>query len=175
MILSLFSACGKQPEEDVKNDFRNVSWGMTRAEVERAEGDDFTFASDDMMLYDREEDGDLVILMYEFDDDRLIDAEIAVQMPQGKLWSESVPELIESYKRYRARLAERYGAPLDDDYEVWLDPDPDYINDSQMHNLYFGRLELLSEWETETTEIKLEMYYRDLNFNYILTANPKAE
>ncbi|MCL1830361.1 MAG: hypothetical protein FWG21_02920, partial [Oscillospiraceae bacterium] len=104
-------------------------------------------------------------VFYYFEDDCLVRGECRIEMG-SELWSVRVPQMIESYSSFRNELISLYGDPKDTDYMVWLDPDPEYINDDDMHNLYYQRLEYLSEWDTETTVMSLRLYYKDRDFKF---------
>ncbi len=170
MIFPFLTACQKPSVEEEKTpDFRNVYWGMSREEVAESQDLEAEVILDDTLYYEVEENGEKVLVFFYFKENKLVRGECIIEMGD-KEWSIRVPEMTESYAKFRDQLIGTYGAPLAEDYRVWEDKDPAYINDSDMTNLYHGRLRYLTEWKTETSEMSLELYFKDRDFKYIYLA-----
>jgi len=176
-VFSFFSACTKPaPEEPAVlkiPDFRASDWGDSKAQVQKAQlPDEELYADEWSMIYEIDENGEVLLIGYFFEDDKLVSGECRIEMGDA-LWSQRVPEMIESYKDFRDSLITVYGAPLEDDFRLWIDKDPDYVNDPDMHNLYYNRLMYLTEWETESSSVSLRLYYKDRDFKFVFEAFEK--
>ena len=182
LILSLLFACGSdtlppdEPPAAAPPDFRAAEWGMSKAQVKKTEMPaEETYADEWTMLFEVTEGEDSVLVFYYFEDDKLTGGECWVEMGEDQLWSVRVPQMIETYVEFRDKTTEVYGEPQEDDYKVWLDKDPDFINDHDMQNLYYGRLEYLTVWETERSDMSLRLYYKNLDFKFVFEAYEKSD
>lgn len=161
------------PDEPKPPDFRASNWADSRAEVEKAQlPEEVIFADEESMFYEIDEGGEALLVYFFFEDDALVRGECRIEMG-GKEWSVRVPEMIASYEAFRNDIIALYGAPLEPDHRVWLDKDPDYVDDPDMHNLYYKRLEYLTEWENERSVMSLRLYYKDRDFKFIYEAGKK--
>ena len=172
VLVLVLSGCGPQYEGDAKNDFRSANWGMSRAKVAKTESVEYTYASDEILLFEIEEYDDKMQVFYYFSEDKLISGECRVLMGDH-LSNALANDMIESYSRFRDRIIELYGVPLDDDYKVWLDDKGDPA-DRDAYNIYFGHLAYLTEWDAERTEMSLVFNYDNELINYIFTAKLKS-
>ena len=175
--LSMFFACKPEiPEEPPvpkTPDFRAADWGYSKAEVQKSQlPNEELYADEWTMLYEVAEGGDMLLVYYFFEEDKLVSGECRIEMGDAE-WSRRVPEMIESYAVFRNNAIMLYGEPLEDDYRVWLDKDPDYVNDPDMHNLYYKRLEYLTEWQTERSLMSLRLFYKDRDFKFVFEAFEK--
>ena len=177
VILLLFTCCSEKswqqlPEPSKPHDFMNADWGMSQSKVQKSQLPNIElYADDTTMLYEVTKAYDTIEVFFTFLDDQLVSGECRIEMGQ-EVWSKRVPELIESYMSFREEIIDIYGAAIDEEYMVWLDMDPEYIEDDDMHNLYYNRLEYLSEWETETSRLTLRLYYKDRDFKLVFEAFP---
>jgi len=151
-------------------DFRNVAWGMTRAEVLAIEKEGRYLAqSGNQLLYDDlKVEGLDTLLSYNFN-------------IEGKLYSagyrfqqqHSNPTIyIYDYNNVKDKLIETYGAPSSDKI-VWAD---DLWKDDPNNwgmAVITGYLIYLAEWQTEATEIALFLSgdnYEVTNFGLVYTS-----
>ena len=162
------------PEEVIKiPDFRDCDWGTSMAGVKKAELPlEEVYSDETVMYFELEEEGETLLVYYFFDDDKLIAGECRIEMG-NEAWSIRVPQMIERYVGFREDIILRYGEPKEQEYKVWLNKDENYINDPDMHNLYYKRLEYLTEWETESSVMSLRLYYKDRDFKFVYEASGK--
>jgi len=162
------------PEPPKVNDFMVADWGMNKAKVQKAQlPEQEIYADETTMVYEIVKEYDTFQVYYYFTDDSLVLGEARVEMGT-EVWSKRVPEMISSYDLFRKELIELYGDTLEEEYRVWLDKDPEYIEDSDMHNLYYQRLEYLSEWETDDSLMSLRLYYMNRDFKLVFQASMKG-
>jgi len=176
ILISICSSCNSTPEDEPEpivikpNDFMVADWGMSQAKVQKAQlPQKEMYADDTIMLYEINKEYDLFIVSYFFEDDALVKGECRVEMGT-EVWSKRVPLMIDSYTQFRQEIIDIYGDPKDIDYRIWIDKDPEYEEDDDMHNLYYQRLEYLTEWETETSYMSLRLLYIDRNFKFLYEA-----
>ena len=161
------------PEEPKPHDFMDADWGMSKAKVKKILLPEVEiYAEEDLMLYEIDKGYDVFDVFYYFSDDAFCKGECRIEMGT-EVWSKRVPEMIKSYVEFRNELISIYGQPLDDQYRIWLDRDPLYINDDDMHNLYYKRMEYVSLWETGTSSMSLKLYYKDRDFKFVYEVVPK--
>jgi len=160
--------CGT-PQEEPPKDFRESRWGDSRSRVEKAEDTEYIFATDDLLLFQTMLDDEPVEVYYVFEDDALTEAQIKFVIGERIL-----NDLIASYEALRASLTDRYGEPVDPEYRVWIDRDPDRENNADNMLLYEHLMRYETVWRTETSEYKLTLEYIDLQIDYILHAQPIA-
>lgn len=163
-----------QPEIQKPKDFMQADWGMDRAGIQKAMlPNKEIYADESYMLYEVDKEYDIFQVLYYFIDDHLVEGECRIEMGT-EVWSKRVPEMIESYVTFRSELIELYGNPLEEDYRIWIDKIPEYENDDDMHNLYYNRIEYLSEWETEYSIMTLRLFYKDRDFRFLYEASSKG-
>ena len=171
MVLTLIS-CKPEYEGEAKNDFRGVNWGMSRAKVDKTEDVEATYASEEVLLYRLNEYDDEIQVFYQFIDDKLVSGEIRVQM-KDQITNSLVNDMIESYIRYRDRMIELYGLPVNDDFRIWYDDEGDKA-DRDAYNIYFKHMGYLTEWDSESTYMKLIFNFENDVINYIFYAEQKG-
>lgn len=171
ILLCILSSCKTEPEpidteEPKPHDFMVADWGMSKAKVQKAQlPETELYAEDNIMFYEIEKDYDTIEVYYHFLDDSFVKGECMIEMGT-EVWSKRVPDMINSYEKFREEIILTFGEPLSKDYRVWLDKDPEYENDDDMHNLYYQRLEYLTEWETENSLMTLKLYYKNRDFKF---------
>lgn len=152
-------------------DFRSADWGMSKAQVKKTElPHEEVFAEDMFMLFEVEENDENLLVFYFFEEDSLVSGECRVEMGDGKEWSVRVPEMIDYYSKFRDSISSAYGEPVNPDYRMWIDNDPDYIDDNDMTNLYHKRLEYLTEWENNCSIMSLRLYFINMDFKLVFEA-----
>lgn len=169
LLFLLTTGCKAGYEGEAKFDFRNANWGMSKSKVSKSEETEYVFGSDQILLYQVVEDGDIKDIYYYFEDDKLVAVDVIYKM-SDKTTAKLVNDMIDSYIKTRERFIELYGPPVNEDYRLWLDPDPDFINDADILNLYYGRLMYKQEWDTERTYISLTFSYKNTLVEYTCSA-----
>ena len=176
LVGSLFCGCRpKYVEGEAKHDFRNADWGMNQARVAKSEEYEYSYASDEIILYQIEEDGEAKDIAYYFVEDKLVEAVCSYPRDRGDQLSKTMGEITESYMKMRAFLTEQYGPPLEEDYRHWLTSDPEHRLDPDVYNMFYGKMVFLQEWDTERTEIILRFGYKDATLEYIYSAKQKQQ
>lgn len=165
LAVLLMAACA-QPEPEVP-DFRNASWGMSQSKVTKSEQDDYAFATDDIIFYETTAEGstDNVEVTYEFTDGKLTSAEMYFVYDEEV----TIDQAIEKYLAYREFLTEKYGAPVDDDYRVWVNMDEDTKEDADRLQLYYGRMVYSTVWNTANGSSELSLSCNGYVVTYKLT------
>ena len=163
-----------EPEPEVP-DFRNASWGMSQSKVTKSEEGEYAFATDDIIFYETKAEGsdDDVEVTYEFTDGKLTSAEMYFVFREEV----TIDQAIEKYLAYREFLTEKYGAPVDDDYRVWIAMDEDTKEDADRLQLYYGRMVYRTVWNTANGSSELSLSCNGYVVTYKLTGEiaPAAE
>lgn len=148
--------------------FRGVKWGMSEAQVQRAERpDEPTYFDEELMIFSNEVNGQPVEIYYTFTEGRLSQAEYRFD------WREVILEdQVASYVAYREQLIAEYGQPLDADYRVWTAYDEEFAADSDANQIYYHRMKYLTEWQTKESRITLLLDYSNERVNYQLVLVP---
>ncbi len=163
LALAVCSCSGKEPEFD----FENVNWGYSRSQVEKSQQSEYLFASDDLMMFEGEFEGEAAEVYYSFADDELVEVMYMLAVNER-----TISELIDVYVGMRERLIERYGEPLEPDYRVWLNEDSEYANDGDHLLIYHGLMMYKTVFRTDTSEISLTFDYTDTILNLTIDAVP---
>lgn len=151
-------------------DFREASWGMSKAEVTKLEGDGYLYADDSVIMYMGEMNEQDAEIYYEFRDDSLYEG-----VCRYVIGDRILDDLIASYADFRDFLSENYyGTPLTDDYRIWLDKDPEYEADPDRLQIYHQRMRYVTEWDNECSTVTLSLDYLDERINYVLTVTEKT-
>ena len=145
-ILCLFvAAAGASAIETA--DFRAASWGMTRERVAEIEtlpvvDEGYDYLSYDHVLFD-----EMVTVVYDFENDVLAKAAYNF-MP----WPSSYTGL---FNECRAALVEKYGEPTDEKQVYAGASFPSMTSREMEEAVTGGMLELIAEWETGRSTIRL--------------------
>ncbi len=172
VVLFTLSGCSLLYKEEaapiVVHDFRDCDWGMSHTKVTEIEGDDYDFASDDMILYAGEMHERKCDIYFYFTDGKLTGGEAIFSFKDSIL-----SELCDDYDDFRAELIEQYGAPLDDDYRVYIDNDSGYAEDNKA--IYYQELKYVTEWTTEKSNMMLYLDYAHEQINYVFSCSAIGE
>ncbi|MEG1061466.1 MAG: hypothetical protein RSD35_05045 [Oscillospiraceae bacterium] len=163
-MTAMLTSCGG------KKEFRNTSWGASLSSVTKSEDTEYVFASDDIIYFnDKMFDVDSEIL-YSFKDSALVEAQSKFLVSEWVL-----EDIIANYKEVAAQLTEKYGKPLNDNYQVWKtdsDKYEEYKNDTEFNAMYWKILEFKYEWKTESSYYSLSLNYKDEQINYVFYGCP---
>ena len=161
-----FSACGKGEEVPPQPDFRNAFWGMSQTKVAESEAMDYAFADDNIIFYTTqlEETGEDIEITYYFTDSALTSAELRFTQQEDR----TIDDLIASYLALRDKVSAAYGDPVDPDYRVWLAKDPATEQDPDRLQIYYGRMEYCTRWETDTGSLTLTLNCQGQKLAYVL-------
>ena len=152
------------------NDFLESSWGDSKKKIDNAENTEAVYATDDLLLYvDTINDMESEIY-YEFFEDKLIKGEIVFIIKEQIL-----ADIIKDYISFRSSLIETYGEPLDNNYRIYIDNNPEYLKDSDHISIYYKRLVYITEWQTESVKMSLTLNYENDKINYILSSEKTAD
>ncbi|MGI5901511.1 MAG: hypothetical protein ACOX7U_03445 [Desulfitobacteriia bacterium] len=161
LVLFLFivgCSQGDIAETNETSDFRDVTWGMSKDEVEEVEEAEFISSDEDELMYLVEIGGDEYYLMYNFVDDKLYEA--------GYLIMDEVADdsYIDLYEKNKSYLTEKYGEPIKDEV-IWDEGVAESESDLWFH-ISKGELTYLAAWENDNTEVFLVL--RGHNDNNVL-------
>ena len=146
-------------------DFRNASWGMTPQQVADTEDESYVFADDSTIFYVTQlpGTGEDIEVTYSFTDGALTSAELRFTQQER-----TIQELIDSYLAFREQLIGTYGQPVDPEYRVWLEQDPGTKDDPDKNQIYYGRMQYLTRWETESGWLELSLSCTGQKISYAL-------
>ena len=128
-------------------DFRNVSWGMSKEQVKQNESLDLAREQENDLVYMTSIGSIDCLLFYYFVDDHLYSAIYWVVEDHA-----TENQYIDDYKRLKNMLTEKYGNPVIDE-EIWRRSLYKNCPDDKGLAASIGDLTLLAEWETENTVI----------------------
>ncbi len=156
------ASCGsKKP-----HDFRDVDFGMSISQVSNKESADFVYADDDFIFYTTSMNGEDAEIYYYFKDNALVSAECKFLINETTIGSN-----MERFAAMSSYITSIYGAPLNDDYRVFLKNDlEDHEGDGDHLLIYHKYLQYFQEWQTETARITLLLNYKDEQINYLYSA-----
>ena len=145
-ILCLFVAAAAAPAIET-TDFRAASWGMTREEVAEIETLPVVDEGYDYLSYDHVVFDEIVTVVYDFEDDVLAKAAYNF-MP----WPGSYTGL---FNECKAALVEKYGEPTEEKQVYAGASFPSMTAREMEEAVTGGMLELIAEWETGRSMIRL--------------------
>lgn len=141
-------------------DFRNISWGMTPAQVKQYEVEPLDHVEDGVLVYKTSNAGMNNDLAYFFQDNKLTNAAYFYTDVYVDPY-----DYIADHDFIKSQLTAKYGQP-DESHEIWTD---DLWKDEPRsywgYALVNADLSFLTEWNTPTTHIVLFLYaksYRDI-------------
>lgn len=163
LLLVSLASCGLGPVV-----FRDVKWGMSPTQVERAESpNEYVLFTGGFMMFSDEVNGQRVEVYYEFEEDKL------VEITQQFEWADVIlKDQIDIYIAYRDELAAQFGEPLSSDYRVWTNYDPEFEDDSDVNQLYYQRMQYKTEYKTANSYAVLTLDYTDERVNFLLVITP---
>lgn len=150
-------------------DFRNATWGMSRAEVQAVETAEFLQEESDALVYEASVAELDTVIIYTFEGDSLIQA--------GYIFQEdhiADANYIQDYDKVQNILIRNYGEKDID--EVWVD---DLYRDDPRSEwgmaIATGRLTFNAAWETDTTGIFHVMTGEDFEISHAVIYNDLLE
>lgn len=136
-------------------DIRNVRWGMSRDDVILSETSPIIDSDNTTLLYEDLISDYKTYVRYDFVDDSL---NSVYYMFSEKYTNKERYYL--AYKEIQRLYSEKYGNPMTDK-EIWLNSNSVYAKKGYEDigmAISIGDLAYLSEWETETTKIQMQVY-----------------
>ncbi|MBL7473735.1 hypothetical protein [Robertkochia sediminum] len=138
-------------------DFRNTTWGMSRAEVIQAEGGEPDMNTEQLVLYKTTVAYMEAMVGYFFIKDTLCKASYIFNNDHT-----NQNEYVEDYERIQSILTDKYGRPekSEEEWKVtnWKD-NPGFIG----HALSQGDVVLYNVWSNEDVIIQQKLYGEDYN------------
>ncbi|MCL5036950.1 MAG: hypothetical protein M1269_07545 [Chloroflexi bacterium] len=147
----LFTACSLGAEEK-KHDFRNVDWGMSKAQVKQANENMIpTLEDKDTISYSDKVSGLKAMLIFSFVNDKLTSAGYYFEEEHS-----NDNDHIDDYQKIGDLLTEKYGKPVKDEV-IWKNDL--FKNNPQNWGLAIsaGQLVLKSKWENENTYLYMTL------------------
>lgn len=171
LLTLLLCSCGEQPQQ--LPDFRAVRWGMSEQEVTNAEGTDYLYADETLMMFEGTELSRNCELYYEFTDGGLSSAACRFKVDEGMI----LADFVAIYEQLFSQLEERYGSPIEPDYRIWSNEEDRalYEPDGDPPNIYWQRLVYRCSWQAERSDISLSLDYTDLQINLVLLCEQRPE
>ncbi|MGH7851643.1 MAG: hypothetical protein ACREOP_15225, partial [Thermodesulfobacteriota bacterium] len=140
---------GPQSKPGEKFDFRGTRWGMSKAEVKKAEPHPPGNETEDSLSYRSSNRDQLTYITYQFKDGKLYRA--GVLYPE-KLSSDSL--YLENYEGLKQEVIKAYGKPALDE-EKLLNPDAVIQPDKKAEAVCRGDLTLGAEWNVPGSMVVL--------------------
>lgn len=163
-LATCLTACGK------KATFRKAAWGMDQKAVIKSEDTEYVFAGDDILYFNDVMYDINTEILYTFKDNALSEAQAKFLVMDWIL-----EDIIANYKQLAEELTKQYGAPLNEDYQVWKTDHElyeEYKDDTEFNAMYWKILEFKYEWKTETSYYSLSLNYKDEQINYVFYGCP---
>jgi hypothetical protein len=152
---------------DVKYDFRQTNWGMSKEQVKATEDKEPDFEESNLLGYAVKIDGDDYRCVYSFLKNKLYNS------GYGSTETHTNENLyIDDYNKLKDILIKKYGEPKTDKV-VWKD---DLYKDDKSQwgfAVSLGDLVYGAGWETPTTTITLMLYGDDYEISLVIGYNSK--
>lgn len=159
-VVGLLSVFFSQSSFAEDFDFRNVKWGMSKAQVKSSESLDVGDETQDGLLYKTQILNKNVLLMYNFVDNRLISSVYLIKERHT-----NNNDYIDDYETFKKTLTKKYGKPTTDK-TIWKN---NLYKDDPTHwgmAISMGHLLYVSEWETEDTKISIGLTGDNFKMNH---------
>lgn len=156
---------------NIKYDFRNIKWGMTRDEVKASESATLKYDTTQYLRYECNVSGYSTNLIYLFNpQDKLVSSMYVLNIEHS-----NYNLYLDDYKTLYKELTNKYGTPTKEQDNWWDDL---YKNRPSEYGkaIAYGDYQKLTAWKTDTTnivlmiqgdnlEINLSIMYGDINVN----------
>ncbi len=138
-------------------DIRNVSWGMSHAEVRRAEG---------IRPFEEDEAGAIyrvkfldqnVLITYYFIEDKAVAAAYVFLMNKKdeKLSSQRIERFMAGFGKIESMMTKKYGESLPGENIIWTNLEAKDKKTDLKEALLKGYVKFITSWDTRNTDIKL--------------------
>ncbi|MCD8554123.1 hypothetical protein [Seleniivibrio sp.] len=157
-VLMMSSLCVYAKEYD----FRNVNWGMSKAEVKKSEKAKLYKESNELIVYSSKILGKNVIIMYIFTQNKLVRAKYGVTEEHS-----NKNRYIDDYDDLKGVLIKKYGKPITEN-EYW---ENDLFKDNYQNwgvAISVGHLSYFTNWETNSTKLILGLYGENFDIKCVV-------
>lgn len=151
-----------------KTDFRNVKWGMTTNEVIKSESLPLWTQEKNYLFYKTEISKLPCLLLYSFTNNKLYGAGYSFQQSHTNL-----NDHIYDFGEIKNLLTKKYGNPKDHQV-IWKNNLYKNSEEDWGFAISLGHLEVFTTWETETSNIELELYGDNYEISHVLRYKSKS-
>ncbi|MEM7007968.1 MAG: hypothetical protein AAF462_02420 [Thermodesulfobacteriota bacterium] len=148
------------PALNIASDFGKARWGMTREQVIQAEASNPNWESPTSIGYSHNNNGHIAHTEYIFTANRLTMGQYLIVVPNSE-----EDRYLKEYENQKNLISRKFGSPKIHE-ENWLNSL--YKDKPERHGfaVYIGHLSYKSKWDTERTEVLLEL--KSNNYNMTL-------
>ncbi|MCF7804011.1 MAG: hypothetical protein K9N46_01750 [Candidatus Marinimicrobia bacterium] len=152
--LVLMLLIGVSPLIAQDTDFRSTSWGMTKSEVKSAEDNQLLQEKANVLYYSDDLAGEQVYVVYQFEGQNNTLNQGQYILNAG---FESGSQFVEYFESLESTMREDYGSPEVDTTLVQAEQ----YQDKPAEGLENGEVQLQTSWQTEETEIVIQLWNGD--------------